>query len=199
MSTARTRFFVWLVAGLVPGCSFFNPSSSDGGASGGGAYGYGKPTLQLTIDGVQFGPSVPDVGSGGDVSRTLDPTTGSVTDTVLRLTMSSAATGAACNFSLERFGQGLPPWRAAGYSIAAGGVGATADGQASPIAGESVSVPQGSWSCSGSTCEGAVLVLSYLAADHVEGYLSGTFDSATGSGASSVVCSFYLPMRSYDN
>jgi len=195
----RTRFFVWVLVGLVPGCGLFNQSGSDGGASGGGAVGFGAPTLELTIDGTQFGPSIPDVGSGADITSTVDPTTGSVSDTVLRIATSSAATGAACNFSLERFGEGLPPWRAAGYSIAAGGFGATADGQAAPVAGEAVSVPQGSWSCSGSTCEGAVLVLSYLAADHIEGYLSGNFDSATGAGASSVVCAFYLPVHTYDN
>ena len=48
------------------------------------------------------------------------------------------------------------------------------------------------FSCSGSDCDGAALVLSTVAADHVEGYFSGAFRSDSGAGAASVVCSFYL-------
>ena len=73
----------------------------------------------------------------------------------------------------------------------------TEDGTVAPIGGESVSVPEGVWQCTGSTCDGAVLSLSVLAADHVEGLLTGTLEHSGGMGEASVVCAFYLPMRTY--
>jgi hypothetical protein len=187
---------VWVLAVGLGGCGFFKTQPP---VDGGGPVGFLEPTLLLTINGVQF-RSVPDSGSGADIASTQNPTTGLLLDTTLTIQASSSSTGAFCQFSLQRFGNGLVPWRAGvSYALKANTAGATSDGTASPIAGETVGVPQGTWSCTGSGCDGAVLVLSYLAADHIEGFLTGTFASSSGAGDASVVCSFYLPMRSYNN
>jgi hypothetical protein len=176
---------------LLAGCSGTG-TTGDGGYN----YGFGTPTLQLTINGVRFGPSVPDAASGGELVTTRDAS-GQVVDSTFRLSVSSAATGAACNIAVQRFGSGVGPIIALPYQFATPRNARTDDGTVAAIGGESVSVPQGTWQCTGSSCDGSVLSFTVLAADHVEGLLTGTFQHTGGMGEASVVCSFYVPMRTY--
>jgi hypothetical protein len=187
-----------VLAALVgaSGCSLFDNGSGGGnGGGGGGAVGFGRPTLELTISGMHFGPSSPDPGSGVDLATSRD-ITGAVTSTTLTISASSASTGASCGFGFQRYGDSIAPFQGPGtYQLEA--ETATGSGMVAPLASETVTVPQGSFVCSGSTCDGAVLVLTVLASDHVEGSLSGTFADTGGAGAADVVCSFYLPTRSF--
>lgn len=163
----------------------------------GGVYGFGQPTLLLTVNGVRFGPSAPDRGAFADLVTMRDGS-GRITDSQFRAGASSQASGAACNIAVNRFGLGATPIVAlVPYQLMSPGPSGTADGTVAPIIGESVSIPQGVWQCTGSTCDGVILSLSFASADHVEGILSGTLVHAGGMGAANVTCSFYLPTRSY--
>jgi hypothetical protein len=182
------------------GCGWLgNPVDGGTPSDGGGAYGYGKPALQVTVGGMHFGPAIPDTGSGVDLTTVRDQNTGTASQTDLRITASSAATGASCALAFERFGDGVAPFHAgAGYQVSSEGTfGATPDGTVAVPGGLSVSVPGGTFQCSGTTCDGSVLLMTVLAADHVEGTWTGTLDDTAGRGSTSVVCSFYLPTRTF--
>jgi hypothetical protein len=199
MARIGTRLLgIWMVVLLAAGCSLLNqPTPDGGGGGGGGTFGYGTPTLALTINGVHFGPDVPLAGSGVDLTTTRDSLTDHISDTKLIIGAQTAA-GAACQLAFDRFGDDVSPFHAnAGYMITGMGVTATPDGAVTPLGAQTVSVPQGAWSCGGSDCEGSVLLLTVIAADHFEGTVSGNFPNTGGAGDASVVCSFYLPTRSY--
>ena len=193
------RFLAALFSVTLAGCGLFG-SGSDGGATNGnpsgGQVGFGAPALELTISGVRFGPAAPDATSAGSLSTTHDAT-GQISDATFQLGVSSSAIGASCQFAIQRFGTAIAGFNAGAYTLADPGPSGTADGTASPIGNLTVSVPQGSFQCSGSTCDGMALVFSTLAADHVEGYASGTLQDVGGSGPADVVCSFYVSMSSF--
>jgi hypothetical protein len=179
---------------FLGGC--FPPDSTTSGAIDSGVYGFSSPTLELTVNGVHFGPSVADVGSAADLVTVYDQTTTRAQQATLQIVVSSAATGASCSMGFARYGDGVAPFHVGGYQISSADVfGTTADGTASPISSESINVPQGAASCAGSDCDGAVLYLNDLAMDHVQGSLSATMQNA--GVASSVVCTFYVPTRTY--
>lgn len=181
----------------LAGCSLFG-TGSDGGttSNGNGRVGFGAPTLQLTVGGVRFGPAAPDQSSSGSLTTTRD-TAGQVSDSSFRLGISSAAIGAGCQLALDRFGTSIAPFTAGSYTLADPGQTGTADGTASPIGSITVSAPQGTWQCAGSACNGGALVLSVLAADHVEGYLSVALSDTSGDAPVDVICAFYVPMSSF--
>jgi hypothetical protein len=187
------RALVMLSLLSTAGCFPLGSSSSDGG--GPRAYGYQGPTVELTINGLHFGPSAPDATAGADFSAERDPQTGNLQQATLRVHATSATTGASCQIIAERFGDGIGPLGVGTYNIAPPLGSETPDGTVSPVSGELVSVPQGSWQCG--QCDGVVLGITYLGQDHIEGYLSGMLDNTAGAPAASVVCSFYVPMRSY--
>lgn len=180
---------------FLSGCSVFDGGSSSSPSSGPNQYGYGAPTLELTINGIHFGPATPDSSSTVDVATSRDATRGQVDRASLSLHASSAAMGARCDFDLEKFGNGTTPLVVGTLQLAVATGTKTPDGTISPVGSPSVAVPQGSWSCG--SCTGGLLVLSALDNSHVEGYLSGSFDSSAGAGQAPVICSFYLPMHSY--
>ena len=171
-------------------------TTTDGGAVDSGVYGFGSPTLELTVNGVHLGPSAADASSGASLLTTRDQTTGRAQQSNLSIAVSSAATGASCQLDFVRSGDDVTPFHTGGYQVSSASVfGATPDGIAQPVSGLSVGTPQGAASCAGSDCDGAVLYLNDLAMDHVQGSLSGTMQNA--GVAASVICSFYVPTRSY--
>jgi hypothetical protein len=184
-----------VLAALVAGCNF--PFGTDGGTSSGPppANGFGKPTVEVTIDSAHFGPATPDPGAVASLVDSLD-SSGRVITSTFRVAASTG--GAACSIAVQRFGNdGVAPIGALPYLIGAPGDTGTADGMVAPVEGEAVSAPQGSFNCTGNACNGVGFDIRYLAADHVEGWLSGTFASNDGSSASQITCSFWLPFTSY--
>jgi hypothetical protein len=179
---------------LLSGCSFLDGGSSTNSSGGQNQYGFGVPTLELTINGVHFGPAAPDTVSTLEITETRDALTGRVDSASFHLHASSAKTGARCDFDLQKFGDGTAPITTGTLQLVVANGPNTADGSISPAGAPSVTVPQGSWSCG--SCTGAIFALSALDSQHAEGYLSGSFDSTAGAGSASVVCSFYLPIHS---
>ena len=185
-----------LAAGLG-GC-IFPPAGSDGGGGDAGTqYGFGKPTLEVTISGVHFGPSAPDPGSRADLVTNRDSFTGRASDTTLRVSASSSASGASCAIAVHRAGDDVAPLGPGGYQVVGGSLGATPDGAVAVVGGAAVAVPQGTWQCSGTQCGGGVLVITALDAAHAEGYLADTFASAADGSYARVVCSFYVPTGTF--
>jgi hypothetical protein len=187
---------------LASGCGLFgNGSTTDGGTSTGDTNrnGFGVPTLELTINGVRFGPSAPAAGSVASVTSQRDAS-GVLQQTTFVVSAASSVSGASCSMSLVRFGNGIAGFRGGGaaYRVMSASASATPDGTVAPQGGESVSVPQGTWSCNGSDCDGGVLLLTTLAADHIEGAVSGTYLNPLSGTDADVVCSFYLPTGAYD-
>jgi hypothetical protein len=181
---------VWVAVVGHAGCFPRGAASADAGA-----YGFGGPTLELTINGLHFGPSAPDPGSSAQLSTARDPVTGRVTQSTLRVHAQSAQSGADCELVADRFGDGIAPIAVGVYHVAPPLGVATPDGTVSPVAGEGVAVPQGSWRCG--ACDGVVFGIRALAPDHVEGYLSGTLENSGGAPNADVICSFYVPMSAY--
>ena len=190
---------MWVVRGAtcfllsLGGCSLFN--GGGGSTDGGGTYGYGAPTLQVTIGSAKYGPSVLDSGSFVDIID--EGATGALTRSSVDLVLSSAATGASCQLRGERFGSNVQPIIANVYALTAPTGVQTQDGTVSPGAGEQMVVPDGNFACSGTDCDGGALVFTVLARDHVEGYLTTTLNDSLGRGATSGTCSFWAPVRTY--
>lgn len=180
------------------GCGLFDPTATSGGGGGGGggggAVGFGKPTVEVTINGVHFGPSAPDNGSVAQLSTTRDGTTGAIIDSTFRVVAASNSTGASCSIALHRQGEDVAPIGVHGYMLEATGGDTTPDGTVDPIAGEGVVVPQGQWQCTGSSCNGATFVLTALDGAHAEGFIGGTFQNFQSGTRANVVCSFYVPV-----
>ncbi len=190
MLVRRLSWLAWLaLAGCFPP-GYGNPPTD------GGTFGFGKPTLQLTVGSARFGPAAPDSGSGVDLIDEVSPA-GRTVRSLLTISASSTAAGGACQIQAERFGDGITGFFATTYLIKTASGATTADGTASPGAGELVSITGNSFRCVGNGCDGAVLSLAVLTADHAEGYLSGTFDADSGGGSTGVVCSFYVPTRTF--
>jgi hypothetical protein len=165
-----------------------------GGADGGptGPTGFGTPTLEVTVNGVHSGPTAPDPTSSASLVDARDATTGRLQQSQFSLGASAQASGAACALTVQRYGDGVAPVDVGSWQITSGTGSASADGEVAPLGAPSVTTAQGSWQCN--AC-GASLQLTHLDADHVEGFFSGTFDGA--GGAADVVCSFYLPTRTF--
>ena len=182
---------------LAAACDLF-PNQGDGATtSDGGANGYGRPTLEVTIAGVHFGPSTPDPGSRVDYVNTRDNSTGRITDSTFQLQATSTKSGAQCAVAVHRAGDGVDPIHTGGWQVIASSFGPTPGGAVAVIGNQGVAVPQGTWLCSGASCNGAGFALTALDATHAEGYLAGTFPSSTGGGLANVVCSFYLPIGTF--
>jgi hypothetical protein len=178
------------------GCGLFNQPGPDGGTHPMN-YGFGKPTLEVTVGGVHFGPATPDSGSAASLVDKRDNATGRVISSSFQATASLSGAGAACRLGLQREGDGVTPIGVASYLLAASSGGPTPDGAVEPIAGEAASSPQGSFACNGTTCNGAGFVLTAVDASHAEGWLSGTFEDVSGGAPVDVACAFWLPMSGY--
>ena len=171
-------------------CDFSQPGSTP--ANTNRQYGFGKPTLQVTVNGVHFGPAAPDSGSSASLVNVKDPSTGRIQQSIFRVSASAASVGALCILDAARAGDGVATIGAGpGYIFSLSG----SDGTVAPIEGEAVQIPQGTLQCAGSGCNGAGLQLTALDAQHAEGFFSGILVANGGTG--DTVCSFYLPMSQY--
>jgi hypothetical protein len=186
---------------LAGGC-FFDPGPSRGGTDGGAdgsanpTGGFGKPTLEVTVSGMHFGPIAPDTGSSVSLVDTVQ--SGQVIQSTFSLLAASAASGASCAFAFQREGSfGVAPIGARGYIVTGGATSPTPEGAVAASGTEQVAVPQLTLVCSGETCNGANLVLTALDAAHAEGYVAGTFSDSLGRGVANVSCAFYLPVAAY--
>jgi hypothetical protein len=174
------------------GCGPDRPAGGgDGGLGDGGLIAF-TPTLGVAINNVIYGPSAPTAGSGASFINTRDPETGRVTSSVFRMEASSAESGTSCSVGAQRLGSDVTPIGQGSYTFAAQLVLSV-----SPIEGESVTVPQGSWRCTGSDCNGTVFAITRLEAHRVEGYIRGVWPDSSGSAIASVVCSFDVPLTTY--
>lgn len=185
---------VALALGVLLGGGCF-PTGSDGGDGGsGGQYGFSAPTLELTVGGVHFGPAAPDPGAAADLVTTRDAITGRITGSSFRLAASIGSAG--CQLAFDRYGDGT----AIGvgqYAVQSMQGASTINGTVYPTTGERIATPEGGAGCSGSGCDGAAFVLTAVDAMHAVGYFSGTVQADSGAGQAAIVCSFYVPMRTY--
>ena len=186
------RMALALGAVVLGGCF---PTGADGGDGGtGGQYGYSGPTLELTVGGVHFGPAAPDPGAAVDLVTTYDSTTGRASGASFRLAASLGSAG--CQLAFDRYGDGARIG-VGQYTVQSMQGAFTLDGTVYPTTGERIATPEGGAGCTGSGCDGAAFVLNAVDSTHAAGYFSGTVQADSGAGQAAVVCSFWLPMRSY--
>jgi hypothetical protein len=183
------RLLVLFVA-LGGGCGLFgnnSTSSTTGGTTG--STSFGTPTLEVTVNGVHSGPATPDGNSFVDMINEYE--NGSLSRSSLQIFASSTAADASCSLAVDRFGQFVTGFGVGTWTLSAEGANGTAGGTAEPQGAPSAATRQGVFSCTGSDCDGVGLTLSWIDAGHAEGFFSGTLSGA------SVLCSFYLPTRTF--
>lgn len=180
---------IFWIAALAAGCFPANGAGSDGGT-----VGYSAPTLEVTINGVHFGPAAPDAGAYADLVTTRDPSTGRTTGSSFRLSATIGAAG--CMLAFDRFGDGTT-LGVGQYTVASQQGATTLDGTVYPTTAERFTTPEGGAGCTGSGCDGAAFVLSAVDRAHATGYFMGTIVADSGAGQASVVCSFWIPTRTY--
>lgn len=189
-STVLTLHTAVWIAIFCGGCFPMGDSSgSDGGSSG----AFSAPTLELTVSGVHFGPTVPDPGAFVDLVTARD---GGGKPTMSSFSLSASIGNAGCALSFDTFG-GANPIGVGQYTVQSMQGGTTLDGTVYPTTGERVATPEGGAGCSGSGCDGAAFVLSAIDATHASGYFQGTVSADSGAGDADVVCSFWLTTRTY--
>jgi hypothetical protein len=193
--TLALRFVPVVAAALLVLACDLDPTRADmatnsGNNGDGGAWK--MPTFEVTVGGVHFGPGAPDVGSAAQLVNTYDSFTGRRQSSSFAVRASSAETGATCNVAVFRQGDDIASINVGAYQLQATSFGRTPDGVVVPLGSESVTIPQGTWSCSGSACNGAALVIIEADTAHVLGYIAGTYQASTGSASHSVVCSFWV-------
>lgn len=188
--SASTLVTAAAVAIFSAGCFPVGSTTTDGGTQ---QVGYTGPTLELTVNGVHFGPSAPDPGSAASLV-TMRDSTGQATGASFRLSATLGTAG--CFFAFDRYGNGAT-LGVGMYTVESMQGAFTLDGTVYPTTGERVATPAGGASCTGSGCDGAAFVLSAIDATHATGYFSGTVQADSGAGEASVVCSFWLPTSTY--
>src|SRR5439155_22360471 len=87
---------------LLAGC--FPTGAGTGGSDGGTTVGYTGPTLELTVNGVHFGPAAPDPGAYADLVTMHDTTTGRAMGSSFRLSANVGSAG--CTLGFDRYGDG---------------------------------------------------------------------------------------------
>jgi hypothetical protein len=193
----RAPITIWIGALVATGCIFDNSGANNNNSNNNNQHGFGAPTVELTVDGVHLGPARADGSAAASLADTRDGL-GTVVQSTFTVSASSSAAGADCGFTVQRYApSGTTPIVAIAYQLATPTSDTTGDGTVA-VTGTVRADGQGhSWACGGSDCDGAVLALDYLAADHVEGSLSAALATSDGSSASQIVCAFYLPMAGY--
>jgi hypothetical protein len=190
----RALALVFVLPLVAAGCFF--PAGNGNGDGGSSQNGFTAPTLMVTAGGLRVGPVAPDPGSFADLVDEKNAVTGRVVSSKLSIVVSGG--GASCQLYGERAGDGVFPFFATAYTLMSQVSATTGDGTASPGAGERIATAQSSWRCVGNGCNGAQLFIRALDATHIEGFVSGTFESEqVGGYFDSAVCSFWLPMRTY--
>ena len=189
IDTLTTGAIFWIAVFFAAGCF-----PATGAGSDGGTVGYSAPTLEVTVNGVHFGPAAPDAGAYADLVTMRDPTTGQTTGASFRLSATIGTAG--CALAFDRFGNGVT-LGVGQYTVASQQGATTLDGTVYPTTAERFSTPEGGAGCTGSGCDGAAFVLSAADATHATGYFMGTITADSGAGQASAICSFYVPMRSF--
>ncbi|HEX2574680.1 MAG TPA: hypothetical protein VH877_34350 [Polyangia bacterium] len=189
-----SRHALPLLVTAAAGCGLFDNSGGNNNSDGGGT-AYTSPTLEVTINGIHFGPSAPTSDSSASLINTRD-STGRVTSSVFRMVAASSQSGATCNVSAQRSGNDVAPIGQGGYTFSTQ-LGTPQYDAVAPIEGEGVTVPQGTFQCTGQACTGTVFAITRMSDTMIEGYVSGTWADSNGSFAAPVVCSFYVPLTSY--
>ena len=190
-STSPTLDTVIWIAIFLGGCF---PTGSTGGSDGGTTVGFTGPTLEVTVNGVHFGPAVPDPGAFVDLVTVRDGG-GKPTQSSFRLSASIGNVG--CSLAFDTFGTTSSAIGVGQYTVESMQGSSTLSGTVYPTTAESFATPEGSASCTGSSCDGAAFVLSAIDAAHATGYFSGTVAADSGAGFAPVVCSFWLKPRTY--
>ncbi len=170
-----------------------------GGLGPPGGFGFGGPTVEITVGGVRVGPATPDSGSGAQLVNTYDSRSNARVGSRLTLQGSVASLGAACAMTVQRIGGASAPLTGislGSYQVADDSTGQTADEAVDLVSGPTVTTRSGSFGCAGSECDGFALSLSILDSTLAEGYMSGTLHDGSGTPVA-VVCSFYLLMTQY--
>jgi hypothetical protein len=154
---------------LCCGLSMGNDCFPAGSATDGGGYvGPGAPSVQVTVDGTHVGPYAAAATAFADLTTTRDDF-GRRIATGLKLHAEGGI--ASCDLELSRYGPEVSPFSALPYRLE-------------------------TLTCSGGDCGGS-LVVTILDAMHVEGYLAATMADPSDGQRSSVVCTFYVPWRTY--
>jgi hypothetical protein len=180
---------VTLLAALTFSACF--PPQSSSGTDGGGAVPFSSPTLEVTISGHHFGPSVP--AGTASIVNSRDQF-GNVTAGSFRLDANIGSAG--CTLAFDRFG----PSAGIGmgqYTVKSNPGSSTASGVVYPTSGLVIATPEGNARCAGSSCDFSAFVLNEVAADHVAGYWMGNVSADSGAGSAAVVCNFWVTLSQY--
>jgi hypothetical protein len=188
----RVLAIVCLSGCLLGGCFDDTGGTTSGGTTSAG--GFGVPTLEATVGGVHSGPSAPDNGSYVDLVNEYD-SNGQLSRSTLQIVASSATANASCSLAADRYGTFVTSFGVGQYMLSGASTNGTDSGIAEALGSPTVTTAQGSFSCSGSDCDSVLVNLSWIDAGHTEGFFSGTLLSTGGSA--DVVCSFYLPTRTF--
>ncbi len=185
----RAAFVLCLVCA---GCGAFGDYGDASTATDGGSTtGYGRPTLQVTVNGATTGLLNPDPGSVADIVDIGE--SGRLTQSNVSIVVSSAQAGVSCQLSFQRYGENVPPIGVGNHQVVATPLGASGISTVSPQGSLTVIGAGTSWSCAGGSCDGTILSLQTATADHVEGFYNGRLLRADGASIDEVVCSFYVP------
>ncbi|MDB4964733.1 MAG: hypothetical protein JWN44_422 [Myxococcales bacterium] len=176
---------------LLAGCF---PTGAGSGSDGGATVGYTGPTLELTVNSVHFGPSAPDPGAYADLITMHDAASGRATGASFRLSANLGTAG--CTLAFDRYGDGATIG-ALQYRVVSMQGASTLDGTVYPTQSERIATPEGGAGCTGTDCDGAVLVLSALDATHAAGYFQGTVSADSGVGQADAICSFWVKTRTF--
>lgn len=192
---ARTLLPPLSALALVACVPFDKLDKRDGGGAD-AKYGFGGPTLQVTINGVHFGPAAPDAGSFATLVNARNQA-GRIYQSHFQLQARSAAAKAVCAIDVQRFGDGVSTIGAGPWIVGPGSGARSADGEVDPVTGIGVQIPQGTWQCLGAACDGGAFVLNALDDKHAEGYVRGVYQNFQSGTAANVVCSFWVPVTGY--
>ncbi len=176
-------------------------ASGCGGVGPPGSFGFGSPTLEITVGGVHVGTAAPDASSIASLIDQRDSGTNALISSTLTLDGTVASHGASCSMAVHRIGGSTAPLKPIGlgsYQIAEDPTGQTADLAVDLVSPPTVTTSTGTLSCAGSACDGFALSLSVLDSTVTEGYFMGTLVDGLGS-PSDVVCAFYLPTTNYQS
>ncbi len=174
-------------------CGGCFPTGATDGSDGGTSVAFSAPTLEVTVSGVHFGPAAPDPGAFVDLVVTRD---GGGKPTASSFRLSATVGSAGCDLAFDRYGDSAA-LNVGQYTVQSMQGASTLDGTVYPTTGERIATPEGGAGCSGSDCDGAAFVLSAVDAQHASGYFQGTVIADSGAGSADVVCSFWLPWRTY--
>jgi hypothetical protein len=172
--------------------------SYDSGPDGGGVT-TGSQTIEVTVDGTHVGPYAIDSSSYADLATSRDDA-GQIVTTNLTIHAVSAAgsnPAAQCDLQFNRFGQNTIGFAAGVTTLEAPTGDATTQGTTAPVGALSVVAGALTLQCNGSDCNGGILSITLMDTLHIEGFVSGMFADPTDGQASSTVCTFYAPWRSY--